>query len=258
MLSVVVPAYNEETRLVGTLTELMAHLDASSVKYEVIVVDDGSSDGTAAVVQRLSAAFPRLSLIDAEHHGKGHAVRTGVLAARGSRIVFCDADLPVPPADVMRVAECLQDCPIVVGSREGPRATRLGEPHLRHFMGRVFNAVVRAVAVPGIQDTQCGVKGFTAESARAVFSRQTIDGFGFDVEVLYIAKRCGYEIAEVPVTWSYRALSRVDPVADSLRMLRDVVRVRLQDLRGRYDWPALARPTSVASAARTAAGGAER
>jgi dolichyl-phosphate beta-glucosyltransferase len=167
--------------------------------------------------------------------GKGRAVRIGVTEARGDRIVFADADLSTPIEEVIGLAERLNERhQVVIASREGAGARRVGEPYVRHLMGRVFNVLVQALAVPGIQDTQCGFKAFTQRCARDVFSRQQIVGFGFDVEVLFVARQLGYGIKEVPVTWEYAASSRVDPLKDTIRMFRDVLRVRLNALRGEY------------------------
>jgi hypothetical protein len=167
--------------------------------------------------------------------GKGRAVKIGVGVARGDRVVFADADLSTPIEEVIGLADQLSDqSQVVIATREGSGARRVGEPYLRHLMGRVFNLIVQMLAVRGIQDTQCGFKAFTRAAAHDVFGRQQIVGFGFDVEVLFIARRLGYTIKEVPVTWQYAASSRVDPVRDTIRMLRDVLVVRLNDLRGLY------------------------
>jgi hypothetical protein len=162
-------------------------------------------------------------------------VRTGVLAARGDTIIFADADLSWSVDDLSRfMALTDEHTPIVIGSREGHGARRIGEPGYRHLMGRVFNRVVQALAVPGIEDSQCGFKSLRREAAQAIFGRQRIDGFGFDVEVLYLARRLGYAVQVVPLRWEHKQNSRVGPIRDTLLMLSDVLRVRLNGWRGRY------------------------
>lgn len=237
MLSVIIPAYNEESRLPRTLEAVTHHLGTTGRVYEVLVADDGSTDGTGKVVSEASARNPAVRLLSMPHRGKGSAIRGGMLAARGDRLAFVDADLPMSVDDVTRLADQLDRYPVVIASREGPGAQRIDEPYVRHLMGRVFNAVVRLLAIPQIQDTQCGLKCFTAESAHAVFSRQTIDGFGFDVEILFIARGLGYRIREVPIAWRHVPASRVDPLRDTVRMLSDVARVRWNDWRGVYRYP---------------------
>lgn len=235
-LSVVIPAYNEQARLPATLAAIEGFLARSGVTHEILVVDDGSVDETAAVVCAAAERNPRIRLLKNPHRGKGYAVRTGALEARGRVVLFCDADLSTPVEELTRFPKLLDGrCPVVIASREGLGARRIGEPTYRHVMGRLFNLVVRLLAVPSIQDTQAGFKAFTRPVARDLFGRQTIDGFGFDVELLYLARKRGYGILEVPVHWEHRGSSRVDPVRDALRMLRDVLRVRWNDRLGRYD-----------------------
>jgi dolichyl-phosphate beta-glucosyltransferase len=235
-LSLVIPAYNEQARLPYTLSEIEAYIRREHLDCEVIVVDNGSRDATSAVVQQATMTFPGLRLLRTDARGKGRAVRTGVLAARGGVVLFADADLSWSVDDLARfLALVTESSPVVIGSREGRGARRIGEPGYRHIMGRVFNGVVQALAVPGIEDSQCGFKAFRADAARAVFSRQRIDGFGFDVEVLYLARRLGFAICVVPLRWEHKENSRVAPIADTLGMLSDVLRVRLNDWRGRYD-----------------------
>jgi len=234
-LSVVIPAYNEQARLPYTLSEIEAYIRRARLDCEVIVVDNGSDDATSAVVQQASATFPGLRLLRTDGRGKSRAVRTGVLAAHAGVVLFADADLSWSVDDLARFLALVGESdPIVIGSREGLGARRIGEPGYRHFMGRVFNGVVQALAVPGIEDSQCGFKAFRADAARAIFSRQTIDGFGFDVEVLYLARRLGFAVRVVPLRWEHKANSRVAPVGDTLGMLSDVLRVRLNDWRGVY------------------------
>jgi glycosyltransferase involved in cell wall biosynthesis len=234
-LSIVIPAYNEETRLPASLARISDVLERRGEPYEVLVVVNGSTDRTDDVVKAAAERDDNIRLIVTPTPGKGRAVRIGMAEARGERIVFADADLSTPIEEVIELAEQLDDRhQVVIASREGSGARRVGEPYLRHLMGRVFNLLVQTLAVRGIQDTQCGFKAFTRAAARDVFSRQQISGFGFDVEVLFVARKLGYGIKEVPVTWEYAASSRVDPLRDTIRMFRDVVRVRLNDLRGTY------------------------
>jgi dolichyl-phosphate beta-glucosyltransferase len=235
-LSLVIPAYNEQARLPYTLSQIETYVCREGLDCEVIVVDNGSRDATSAVVQQASHRFSALRLLRTDRRGKGRAVRTGMLAAEGAVVIFADADLSWEVQDLSRfVALVDEGTPIVIGSREGVGARRVGEPIYRHLMGRVFNRVVQALAVPGIEDSQCGFKAFRADAARAVFSRQRIDGFGFDVEVLYLARRLGFALQVVPLHWEHKENSRVAPVRDTLLMLADVLRVRLNASRGAYD-----------------------
>jgi glycosyltransferase involved in cell wall biosynthesis len=236
-LSLVIPAYNEQARLPYTLAEIKRHVCAERLEYEVIVVDNGSRDATSVVVQQAAIQFPRLRLMRTDRRGKGLAVRTGVLAAQGDVIVFADADLSWSVDELPRFQALVdeRDAALVIGSREGHGARRVGEPTYRHLMGRVFNRVVQYVAVPGIEDSQCGFKAFSRSAALAIFRRQRLDGFGFDVEILYLARRLGYPITVVPLHWEHKENSRVEPIRDTLLMLSDVVSVRLNGWRGRYD-----------------------
>ena len=233
-LSVVVPAYNEESRLGATLEQILAHLDRQGLTFELLAVDDGSTDRTPELVKAIAARDARVRLIREPHRGKGAAVRSGALAAVGRVVLFCDADLSHPVEDLTRLPVLLDGAQIAIASRQGAGARRIGEPFHRHLMGRVFNFIVRTVAVPGIQDTQCGLKCFTRAAARDLFSRQSVDGFGFDVEILFLARKLGYRVVEVPITWRHVPASRVDPLRDTVRMLSDVLRVRWNDRRGRY------------------------
>lgn len=236
-LSLVIPALNEQARLPYTLSEIEAFVCREGVDCEVIVVDNGSTDATSAVVLQAGNSFKPVRLLRTDRRGKGLAVRTGVMAARGEVVIFADADLSWPVEDITRFMTLVEDArtPVAIGSREGHGSRRIGEPVYRHIMGRVFNRVVQSLAVPGIEDSQCGFKALRADAARSIFSRQRIDGFGFDVEVLFLARRLGYSIREVPLRWEHKENSRVAPVRDTLLMLSDVVRVRLNAWRGAYD-----------------------
>lgn len=236
-ISVVIPAYNEADRIPETLSRVVKYLTGLGRTHEVIVVDDGSTDETASLVDefaRESGAAVRL--IRRPHAGKGAAVRAGMLSARGRFRLLCDADLSMPAEGFDRFIPLLEaGVPVVIGSREVPGARRYNEPAHRHLMGRVYNRIVQLLVLPGIEDTQCGFKGFRAEAALELFGRQTLNGFGFDVEILFIARRLGYAVKEVPVEWHYMPGSKVKPLRDTWRMFRDAVKVRLNALCGRYD-----------------------
>ncbi|MGB3905569.1 MAG: dolichyl-phosphate beta-glucosyltransferase [Anaerolineae bacterium] len=235
LLSIVVPAYNEERRLPETLPRIVAFLQAQDYPGEVIVVDDGSTDGTASVVEDMAAELPFVTLIRNKHRGKGYAVKTGALAAKGDYIFLCDADLSMPIDEVAKfLPPALEEYDVAIGSREVEGARRYDEPSYRHLMGRVYNTLVRLLAVRGFQDTQAGFKSFTRDTLRDVFPYQTMDGFGFDVEVLFVAQKRGYRIVEVPINWYYMTHSRINPIGDSVRMFRDILQVRLNDWRGMY------------------------
>ncbi|MFQ5945911.1 MAG: dolichyl-phosphate beta-glucosyltransferase [Anaerolineae bacterium] len=234
-LTVIIPAYNERARLPGTLREVADYLQDQSYASEILVVDDGSTDGNSEAVEVAKADIPHLSLLSTEHRGKGYAVRTGMLASKGQHRFICDADLSMPIHELGKfLPPALTDWDVAAGSREAPGAVRYDEPSYRHLMGRVFNLVVKLLAVRGIEDTQCGFKCFTAEAADSVFPHQIIDGWGFDVEALFIAQKQGLRIVEVPIDWFYRADSRVQPISDAAGMLGEVLKVRWNDLRGRY------------------------
>lgn len=246
LLSVVVPAYNEEQRLPSTLASILAYLERQPYSSELVVADDGSSDATAALVERTARQHIGLHLLRLDHRGKGFAVRAGALAARGDFVLLCDADLAVPIEEWERLYDRLaHGYDMAIGSREGLGARRLGEPRYRHLMGRVFNLIVKTVAVRGIQDTQCGFKALRNDVAHDLFQRVQIYGehaprvqgaavTAYDVELLYLARRRGYRIAEVPVPWRYGTETKVNPIRDSWRNLCDVLTVRWYALRGRY------------------------
>lgn len=234
-LSIVIPAYNEERRLPGTLEAIADHLKGQAYTAEIIVVENGSTDRTADVVREFAGQHPAARLLISPRRGKGLAVKVGMLAARGAYRFLCDADLSMPIEELVRfVPPALEGYGVAIGSREARGARRYDEPLYRHMMGRVFNGLVKLVAVPGLEDTQAGFKCFTAAVAQDVFTFQTMEGFGFDVEVLFIARKRGYRIVEVPIQWYYRADSRVRVVSDTLRMFRDVLMVRWNNLRGIY------------------------
>lgn len=237
-LSIIVPAFNEARRITRTLDAIRSVVPPLVSRWEVRVVDDGSTDGTATHVAHAAAGDPRIVLQREPHRGKGAAVRAGMLAARSALRFMCDADLSMPLSELPRfLAEVPGRADIAIGSREGAGATRINEPAYRHYTGRLFNAIVQRGAVRGIEDTQCGFKLFSGDAADRVFSRSTIDGWAFDVEALTIARQLGLRIVPLPIEWHYGEFSHVSMVSDSFRMIRDVWRIRLNAARGRYDAP---------------------
>jgi dolichyl-phosphate beta-glucosyltransferase len=235
-LSIVIPAYNEERRLPRTLDEVTRWIAGGDRAVEVVVVENGSTDGTVDVVRRFQADHPHVRLIADVPRGKGLAVRAGMLAACGERRLMCDADLAMPIDEVDKfLAPDLADADVVIGSREARGSRRVDEPAYRHLMGRVFNWMVRLLAVRGFRDTQCGFKLFTARAAEDIFRAARLSGWGFDPELLFIAVKRGYRVREVPIVWHHNADSRVRPVHDTLAMVREVLAIRSNDRRGLYD-----------------------
>jgi dolichyl-phosphate beta-glucosyltransferase len=235
LLTLIIPAYNEERRLPGSLAQIADFVEAQDYETEVIVVNNNSSDRTPQVVEEFARTRPYMRLLHEPAQGKGAAVRTGMMAGRGEYLFVCDADLSMPIQEVQKfMPPALNGYDVAIASREVEGARRYNEPEYRHIMGRVFNLIVRLLAVPSIQDTQCGFKVFRHDVALDVFSAQTLAGWAFDVEVLYIARRRGYRLVEVPINWYYSASSRISPIRDSVNMLLEVLRVRLNDLRGVY------------------------
>jgi dolichyl-phosphate beta-glucosyltransferase len=236
LLSIIIPAYNEEQRLPASLGQVAAFVEAHDYGIEVIVVNNNSSDGTPQIAEAFAGRHGYARALHEPRQGKGAAVRTGVLAGQGEYLFVCDADFSMPVEEISKfMPPALSGYEVAIASREVPGARRIGEPEYRHLMGRVFNFIVRVLAVPRVQDTQCGFKVFRRDVAQAVFPLQTIDGWAFDVEVLFIALRRGYKVIEVPITWHYSPQSRVHPIRDSINMFVEVMRVRLNGWRGVYD-----------------------
>lgn len=227
-LSIVIPAYDEAARIAPTLETVCAFALQREGGVEVIVVDDGSRDGTAGVVEGFAARGVRLLRLPA-NRGKGAAVRAGVLASRGERVLISDADLSTPLGELDRLEPHLAAARLVFGSRglDESRVVRR-QPWYRQAMGRTFNLIIRLLGVRGLRDTQCGFKLLDGETARRLFAEMTVEGFAFDVELALLARRRGLAIAEVGVEWANAEGSRVHPVWSSLGMLRDVVRLRLR------------------------------
>ena len=245
-LSLIIPAYNEELRLQHTLDQIQAYLLQQQYESELIISDDGSTDGTLAIATTFANHHDAVRVISIPHAGKAAAIRAGITAARGDVIAFTDADLATPIEYLGEFLVAIDSgADVVIGSREGSKATRVGEPAYRHIMGRVFNRIVQTAVLPGIDDTQCGFKAFTRFAATEINRRarlytdpSEIAGArvtAFDVEMLAIAKHLNMEIREVPVVWTYGENSKVNPISDTLHNLSDIGRVKLNSLRGRYD-----------------------
>lgn len=210
--------------------------ESQDYPVEILVVDNASTDRTPAIVRQIAAEHPIVSLLYQPIPGKGAAVRKGMLAGQGEYLFMCDADLAMPVEEVDKfLPPTLSGYDIAIASREAPGAVRYDEPWYRHLMGRVFNLVVRVLAVPGIQDTQCGFKCFRREVAHDLLAIQTIDGWAFDVELLHAALRRGYRLIEVPINWYYGEDSRVSPIRDSINMVIEVLRIRRNGRAGLYD-----------------------
>jgi glycosyltransferase involved in cell wall biosynthesis len=235
-LSIVIPAHNEEIRLPRTLRQVFAFLEKQSYSAEVIIVENGSSDRTLELAHEFALSHPNLIVIREEHAGKGNAVRRGVLDAHGEYRFICDADLSMPIEELNKfLPPALNDFDIAIASREAPGAVRYNEPSYRHWGGRAINLVIRLLILPGLNDTQCGFKCFHAETAEKIFRQQTLMGWSFDIELLYLARRKRMRIKEIPVQWYFDAGSKVNAVRDALRMIGDIFRIHNNALRGRYD-----------------------
>jgi len=235
LLTIIIPAYNEEHRLPRSLEQIVAFIQAQPEVMEVLVVENGSRDRTTEIAEGFAERYPFVRVMHSEK-GKGAAVKAGMMVGSGRYLFICDSDLSMPIAEVCKFLPPLQaEYDVAIGSREGPGAHRFGEPPYRHLMGRVFNLIVRVLAIPGFQDTQCGFKSFRNEVGKEVFIEQTMPGWAFDVEALFIALRRGYKVIDVPINWYFDADSRVDPLRDTWRMVRDVFKIRLNGWRGVYD-----------------------
>ena len=242
-LSIVIPAFNEEARLGPTLEAYLDYCHGTARRVELIVVDDGSLDRTSAVVNHYAARHPEVRLIRlAENQGKGQAVRSGVVNAQGKLVLFADADGATPLSEIERLVAALErGADVAIGSRAlYDRSVRIQAKFYRRVIGRIFHGLVELLTVPHVKDTQCGFKLFRGPVAHDLFSRMRIRGFSFDVELLMMAQRLGYAIAEVPVNWTHQPGSKVNIVTDSARMLRDLFVIRGRYLSGQYNSPHLA------------------
>lgn len=236
-VSLIIPAFNEELRLLPTLERLHAHLSAGPATYEILVVDDGSQDGTCQVVEAAAARIPNLTLVrQRRNRGKGAAVRRGMLAAGGRIRVMWDADSSMPPEELPRLLAPIAAgrAAIAIGSRYAAGARTVKQPRYRVLWGRLCNRFVQRWLVPRVLDTQCGFKAFTARAARNLFGSATIDGWAFDLEILALARRRGFAIEEVGVSWKDDQRSRVNPWTDFWKVIREALTIRRNLDRGVY------------------------
>jgi dolichyl-phosphate beta-glucosyltransferase len=235
--SVILPAYNESTRIAGTLERILAHATQCGWNVEVIVVNDGSSDDTDEIVRQCAAEHPVVRLIDNPgNRGKGYSVRNGMLRARGDILLFSDADLSSPIEEADKLFSAIgKGADIAIGSRWLDRRLQIRrQPLHRRLFGRIFNLALRIILGLQFKDTQCGFKAFTRRSAQSIFSLQKIERWGFDPELLYLAKKLGFTVKELPVAWSHREGTRIHPLRDGIRMFGELLRVRWYALKGNY------------------------
>lgn len=234
-LSVIIPAHNEESRLPDTLEQVFHFLGGQSFESEVIVVENGSTDRTFDVARQFAERHANCRILQSEK-GKGAAVRCGMLAARGEYRFMCDADLSMPVEEIAKfIPPRLEDVDIAIASREAKGAVRYNEPSYRHLGGRGINYIIQMLILPGLNDTQCGFKCLRAQAAEELFQRQTLDGWSFDIELLYLARRRRYRLREIPIDWYYDPDTKVSAVRDALRMIADIFRIHANALRGIYD-----------------------
>lgn len=224
-LSLIIPAYNEELRLAETLNKILQYFETVDYNFEIIVVDDGSKDKTSDVAK----SFDGIKVItQPRNFGKGAAVRKGMLSATGDYRIFSDADLSTPIYELPKILKNLQSgYDICIGSRAlDSKMIKVHQPFYREYMGKMFNKIVQFLVIKGIKDTQCGFKGFTANVAETIFSKARIDGFSFDVEILFLAKLHGFKIKEISVEWYNDDRSKLDPIKDSIRMFVEILKIR--------------------------------
>ena len=238
--SIVIPAFNESSRIEATLREVVSCIRSQGWNCEVVVVNDGSTDTTARQVLDFSLSAPEVRLLENPgNHGKGYSVRHGLLQARGEIVIFTDADLSAPIREAERLFAAIDDgADIAIGSRWLDRARQIHrQPLHRQFFGRFFNLITRAVMGLRFADTQCGFKAFTRQAAQTVFQLQTIEGWGFDPEILFIANKRHLRVVEVPVTWGHDAHTHISYLRDGIQMLREMATIRWNALLGRYNGP---------------------
>ena len=237
-LSIIIPAYNEEVRLPSTLAQVRDFIQRQPFASEVIVVENGSTDGTLGIAQAFASEGAHFKVIHEERKGKGLAVKRGMLEASGDCRFMCDADLSMPVDEISRfLPPLLEDFEVAIGSREAAGAQRFSEPVYRHLGGRAINLVIRTLALPGLQDTQCGFKCFRGEVAIELFNSLSLNGWSFDVEILYLARLRGCRIVEIPIPWYFNPQSKLSLVSDTVRMVSDILKIRRNARCGVYGPP---------------------
>jgi glycosyltransferase involved in cell wall biosynthesis len=235
-LSLIIPAYNEERRLPESLDKIIRFLEKQSFDSRIWVVDNASTDATPEILADYADRSPLIQQAYEPQPGKGAAVRRGMLKARGQFRFMADADLSMPIQEITRfLPPRLEHFDIAIASREAEGAVRYGEPAYRHWGGRMMNLFIRTLALPELQDTQCGFKCFTGRAAEDLFRCQTLDGWSFDIEILYIARLRGYRIEEIPIPWYFNADTKVNAVKDALKMLWDIAAIRRNHQLGVYE-----------------------
>ncbi len=235
-LSIVIPAHNEENRLPRALGQIFTFLEKQSYAAEIIIVENGSSDRTFELAQEFALRRANLTVIHEERRGKGNAVRRGMLSAKGAYRFICDADLSMPIEEIQKfIPPALNNFDVAIASREAHGAIRYNEPLYRHWGGRAINFMIRLLILPGLNDTQCGFKCFSAAAAENIFGQQTLNGWSFDIEILYLARQKKIRIQEIPIHWYFDADSKVNALRDALRMIADIFRIHINALRGKYD-----------------------
>jgi dolichyl-phosphate beta-glucosyltransferase len=244
-LSVVIPSYNEMTNIKrNVLDEVIEYLKKQNYQWEVLLSDDGSTDGTTDELKTFAKKHKNVEVVENIHAGKGPTVQSGMLKAKGEWVLFTDFDQSTPLKEVEKLLKYKDTHQVIIGSREIQGAKRDKEPLHRHIMGKGFNFLVQTLAIPGIYDTQCGFKIFSSDANKRIFSNLIVygrseertDAFtgAFDVEALFLARKKSFKVNEVPIIWHHNETDRVSPIKDSVRMLRDIIKVRFADLLGKY------------------------
>jgi dolichyl-phosphate beta-glucosyltransferase len=234
-LSVIIPVYNEERRLPIAFEQALRFLETQDYDYELLVVENGSQDHTFRIAEEFAVRYPKVRVIKEDARGKGLAVRRGMLESHGEYRFMCDVDFSMPVTEInCFLPPRLADFDIAIASREAPGAVRYDEPLYRHLGGRVINLMIRLLALPGLHDTQCGFKCFRGPVAAELFRRQTMTGWSFDVEILFLASRFGYRIVEIPISWYFSTESKVTPLSSSVQFLWDLVKLQRNARKGLY------------------------
>lgn len=230
-ISIIIPAYNEEKRLASALDNIISYMAKNYPDYEIIVVDDGSTDNTIKVAEKKNVRIIK----NPKNMGKGYSVKNGMLNAGGDYLLFSDADLSTPIEELGNFLNLIKEHEVIIGSRNLSESNITAtQPFYRRALGKIFPLLVSIFVLRGIKDTQCGFKLFKKDAAKKIFTKQTIAGFGFDVEILYLARKYGYSVKELPVSWKNDPHSKVSVIRDSFRMLLDLIRIRINNLRNKY------------------------